>query len=67
MKFPAKMIIHTERVLPDETYFSEWLEEMAKTAIPMSVLEDLMKNGKAVWQTSDGVNTVQTTYTLEGK
>lgn len=66
-KFPKKMVIHTERILPDETYLNEWMEEMSKTAIPMEVLGDILKTGKGTWKTNDGANIVQTAYEITTK
>ena len=66
MKYPRKIIIHTKRVFPDETYFKEWLDEMAKTVIPRKTLDDIVEAGRGVWRTNDGTNIVITTYELKG-
>ena len=65
MKYPRKIIIHTERVFPDETYLLEWLDEMAKTVIPRKTLDDIVQTGRGVWRTNDGTNIVITTYELK--
>lgn len=60
-----KIIIHTERIIPDEEYLQDWFIEMKKSEIPTSVLEQLKESGDAVWETKDGPHKVTTMYRIK--
>ena len=60
-----KIIIHTERIIPDEEYLKDWFVEMERqTDIPVSVLARLKQSGSATWETKDSPHIVTTTYEI---
>jgi hypothetical protein len=63
-----KIIIHTERIVPNEEYLNDWFIEMEKrTDIPVSVLRRLKESGRSTWETKYGPNIVTTKYKIVEK
>ena len=60
-----KIIINTERIIPDNTYLNEWFDAMEETDVPRAVLSLLRESGHATWATIDGQNQVTTTYEIK--
>ena len=63
MKFPCKLIMHTERVIQDKNMFDEWIDRM-KSISPTYVWRNIKDKGLSVWETSNGEDLVKTTYKL---
>lgn len=63
MKFPCKLIMHTERVIQDENMFNEWIDRM-KSISPTYVWRNIKDKGLSVWETSNEEDLVKTTYKL---
>jgi hypothetical protein len=68
MKWPMKMVMHTERIIHDADYFDGWLRAMGTTDIPESVLDEIRRTGRGSWESvSSHHGTVKTTYELVPK
>jgi hypothetical protein len=56
-----KIIIHTERIIPNDDYLKDWFESMRNTAIPRDLLNQLRETNQATWESHN----CKTTYEIE--